>query len=86
MWNLQRSPLVQLTRVCAVLPLALQITAALLVADPAGSAAELATGMADEVRGLEVLPYDDGGGASAPVGGGRVRAVLTVTVSGTRSQ
>jgi hypothetical protein len=43
-----------------------QITAALLVADPALTAAELAAGMADEVRRLGALRYDDGSGVSAP--------------------
>jgi hypothetical protein len=48
------------------LPLALQVTAALLVADPALTAAELAEEMADEVRRLAALRYDSGGGVSAP--------------------
>jgi hypothetical protein len=56
----------RLAEVCGALPLALQITAALLVADPALTAAELADQMADEVRRLETLRYDDGGGVSAP--------------------
>ena len=51
---------------CGGLPLALQITAALLVADPVLTAAELAAELADEVRRLEALRYDDGSGASAP--------------------
>jgi tetratricopeptide (TPR) repeat protein len=51
---------------CGGLPLALQITAALLVADPVLTAAELAAEMADEVRRLAALRYDDGGGVSAP--------------------
>ena len=53
-------------RSCGGLPLALQITAALLVADPALTAAELADELADEVRRLEALRYDDGSGVSAP--------------------
>ena len=43
-----------------------QISAALLAADPALTAAELAAEMADEVRRLEALRYDDGGGVSVP--------------------
>jgi hypothetical protein len=56
----------RLAEVCGALPLALQITAALLVADSALTAAELADQMSDEVRRLETLRYDDGGGVSAP--------------------
>jgi tetratricopeptide (TPR) repeat protein len=56
----------RLASLCGGLPLALQITAALLSADPVLSAAELAGDMADEVRRLEALRYDDGSGASAP--------------------
>jgi tetratricopeptide (TPR) repeat protein len=37
-----------------------------LVADPVLAAAELATQMADEMRRLEALRYDDGSGVSAP--------------------
>ena len=66
----------RLAEVSGGLPLALQVTAALLVADPALSAAELAAGMADEVRRLQTLRYDDGSGGGAPVGRGGVRAVL----------
>jgi hypothetical protein len=55
-----------LARMCGGLPLALQITAALLVGDPALSAAELAEEMADEVRRLQALRYDDGSGVGAP--------------------
>lgn len=51
---------------CGGLPLALQITDALLTADPVLSAAELANDMVDEVRRLEALRYDDGSRASAP--------------------
>jgi hypothetical protein len=50
---------------CGGLPLALQITAALLAADPASSAAELAERMADEVSHLAALRYDDDGGVCA---------------------
>ena len=56
----------RLAGACGGLPLALQITAALLVADPMLSPAELATEMADEVGRLAALRYDDGGGVSAP--------------------
>jgi tetratricopeptide (TPR) repeat protein len=56
----------RLAQSCAGLPLALQITAALLVADPALTAGELADQMADEVRRLGALRYDDGSGVSAP--------------------
>ena len=56
----------RLAGACGGLPLALQITAALLAADPALTAAELAAEMADEVRRLETLRYDDGSGVSAP--------------------
>jgi len=56
----------RLAKSCGGLPLALQITAALLAADPALTAAELADQMADEVRRLEALRYDDGGGVSVP--------------------
>jgi hypothetical protein len=53
-------------RACGGLPLALQITAALLAADPARTAGELAGELTDEVRRLEALRYDDGSGISAP--------------------
>ena len=56
----------RLAGACGGLPLALQIIAALLSADPALSAAELAAEMTDEVRRLETLRYDDGSGVSAP--------------------
>jgi tetratricopeptide (TPR) repeat protein len=56
----------RLAAACGGLPLALQVTAALLVADPALTAAELAAEMADEVGRLAALRYDDGGGAGAP--------------------
>jgi len=51
---------------CGGLPLALQITAALLKADPSRSVSDLADELADEVRRLEALRCDDGGGTSAP--------------------
>ena len=56
----------RLAKTCGGLPLALQITAALLVADPMLTAAELAAELADEVRRLETLRYEDGSGVSAP--------------------
>ena len=56
----------RLAEVCGGLPLALQITAALLATDPVLSAAELAGDMADEVRRLEALRYDDGSGPGVP--------------------
>ncbi len=56
----------RLAEVSGGLPLALQITAALLAADPALTATELDDEMADEVRRLEALRYDDGSGVSAP--------------------
>jgi tetratricopeptide (TPR) repeat protein len=56
----------RLAGVCGGLPLALRITGALLVADPALAAGELADELGDEVHRLEALRYDDGGGTSAP--------------------
>ena len=56
----------RLAGACDGLPLALRITAALLAADPALTAAELAGQLADEVGRLAALRYDDGGGTSAP--------------------
>jgi tetratricopeptide (TPR) repeat protein len=56
----------RLAQLCGGLPLALQITAALLAADPALTAAELAEELAGEVGRLETLRYDDGSGISAP--------------------
>ena len=55
-----------LARMCAGLPLALQITAALLTADPALSAKELAGELSDEEQRLGALRYDDGSGTAAP--------------------
>ena len=48
------------------MPLALRITAAVLAADPALTAAELAGQLADEIGRLDLLRYDDGSGTSAP--------------------
>ena len=55
----------RLVEACGGLPLALQITAALLVADPALSVKELTQELADEVNRLEALRYDDGGQVSS---------------------
>ena len=57
----------RLAEVCGGLPLALQITAALLTADPALSASELADELAAESHRLERLAYDDGSGTGASV-------------------
>jgi tetratricopeptide (TPR) repeat protein len=57
----------RLAGACGGLPLALQITAALLIADPALSAVELADDLAAESSRLERLAYDDGS-----TGGSRV--------------
>jgi tetratricopeptide (TPR) repeat protein len=56
----------RLAGACGGLPLALQITAALLVADRALSAAELAGELAAEPRSLQLLRYDDGSEDGAP--------------------
>ncbi len=56
----------RLAGICGGLPLALQITAALLKADPSRTVSDLADELTDEIRRLEVLQYDDGGGTSAP--------------------
>ena len=50
----------RLARICGGLPLALQIAAALLKADPVLSARELADELAEERSRLERLRYDDG--------------------------
>jgi hypothetical protein len=47
-------------------PLALQMTAALLKADPSRTVSGLVGALGDEVRRLEALRYDDGSEASAP--------------------
>ncbi|MGP8000358.1 MAG: tetratricopeptide repeat protein [Streptosporangiaceae bacterium] len=57
----------QLATVSGGLPLALRITAALLVADPTLTAAELADLLADEISRLETLHYDDGGASGQSV-------------------
>ncbi len=56
----------RLAGICGGLPLALQIAAALLKADPARSVSELAEELAVERVRLEALQYDDGSGPSAP--------------------
>lgn len=61
-----RGAAARLAGVCGGLPLALRITGALLVADAALAAGELAEELGDEVHRLEALRYDDGGGTSAP--------------------
>ncbi len=55
----------RLAGVCGGLPLALQITAALLKADPALTVGELAGELAEKDR-LAGLRYDDGGGQGGP--------------------
>jgi tetratricopeptide (TPR) repeat protein len=61
-----RDAAARLAGICGGLPLALQITAALLNADPAVRVSELADELTDEMRCLETLRYDDGSGTSAP--------------------
>jgi tetratricopeptide (TPR) repeat protein len=56
----------RLARICGGLPLALQIAAALLKADPERSVSDLARELAVERGRLETLRYDDGSGAVAP--------------------
>jgi tetratricopeptide (TPR) repeat protein len=55
----------RLTQICGGLPLALQITASLLKADPALTATELADELAVEHDRLDQLRYDDGNGLGA---------------------
>ena len=55
----------RLAEICGWLPLALQITASLLKADPALRPAELANELGDESMRLAQLQYDDGSGSSA---------------------
>ena len=59
-----REAAARLAGICGGLPLALQIAAALLKADPALTVSELADELADEVERLEALRYDDGGGTA----------------------
>ena len=56
----------RLAGICGGLPLALQITAALLKADPSRTVSEMADELTDEMQRLEMLRYDDGSGTSAP--------------------
>ena len=56
----------RLAGVCGGLPLALQIAAALLKADPSRTVSEMADELTDEIRRLKTLRYDDGSGTSAP--------------------
>lgn len=56
----------RLAELCGGLPLALQIIAALLNADPTLSPHELAAELAAESERLELLRYDDGAGPGAP--------------------
>ena len=56
----------RLAGACGGLPLALQITAALLTADPALTAADLADDLAAESARLDRLAYDDGSGQGGP--------------------
>jgi len=55
----------RLAGACGGLPLALQITASILKADPTLTAAELARELAVESERLEHLRYDDGSGSAA---------------------
>ena len=56
----------RLVGLCGGLPLALQITAALLKADPSKTVGDLTDDLANELWRLETLRYDDGKGTSAP--------------------
>jgi tetratricopeptide (TPR) repeat protein len=57
---------VRLARVCGGLPLALQIVAALLKADPVRDVDDLADDLSAAHERLNRLCYDDGGGVGAP--------------------
>jgi tetratricopeptide (TPR) repeat protein len=61
-----REAAARLAGLCGGLPLALQITAALLVADPTLSTAELVQELVAEQGGLDLLTYDDGSGPGTP--------------------
>jgi tetratricopeptide (TPR) repeat protein len=61
-----RGAAARLAAACGGLPLALQITASILTADPTLTAAELATELDAETARLERLAYDDGSGTAAP--------------------
>jgi hypothetical protein len=56
----------RLVAICAGLPLALQIAAALLKADTTLSVNDLADLLSNEAKRLKALRYDDGAGSSAP--------------------
>ena len=56
----------RLAGICGGLPLALQVTAALLKSDPFRTVGEVVGELGDEVLRLAALRYDDGGGTSAP--------------------
>jgi len=64
--NADHEAALQLAGLCGGLPLALQITAAVLVAEPTLAVTDLTGELADEMHRLEVLQYDDGSGGSAP--------------------
>jgi tetratricopeptide (TPR) repeat protein len=55
----------RLARICGGLPLALQITAALLKADPVRTVGDMADQLTDEIQRLQTLHYDDVSGISA---------------------
>ena len=56
----------RLARLCGGMPLALQIAAAMLKADPELTTGELAQRLSDEGKRLQALRYDDGSGVNAP--------------------
>ena len=55
----------RLARICGGPPLALQITAALLKADPVRTVSDMADQLTDEIQRLQTLHYDDVSGTSA---------------------
>ena len=61
-----RAGAIRLASVCGGLPLALQITAALLKADPSRGVSDMADELTDEIWRLEALQYDDGSKTNAP--------------------
>jgi tetratricopeptide (TPR) repeat protein len=61
-----RGAAARLVRMCSGLPLALQIAAALLKADPTLTTADLAGQLAIEHTRLDRLAYEDGGGVGRP--------------------
>ncbi len=64
--NSDRDAARKLARMCGGLPLALQIVAAMLKADPERSVDDLAQSLGVERVRLDRLRYDDGSGAGAP--------------------